>query len=117
MENGRLLLVRYYYPEENAWYWNFPGGTLEPGETLEEALKRELMEECSVEVEVGPMVLKEAPPGRDYVRYFFRCWITKGTPAGGNRSCDQRLHRRPMESLVRGHFAAWGHPLRNPAPK
>ena len=84
VENGRLLLVRYYYPEENAWYWNFPGGTLEPGETLEEALRRELMEECSVEVEVGPMVLKEAPPGRDYVRYFFRCYIKKGRPRVGS---------------------------------
>lgn len=80
VEDGRLLLVRYYYPRENAWYWNFPGGTLEPGETLEEAVHREMMEECCVEVSVGPMLLREAVPGRGYIRHFFRCHITKGTP-------------------------------------
>lgn len=80
VNEGRLLLVRYFYPREKAWYWNFPGGTLEAGETLEQACRRELMEECCVGVEVGPMLLREAVPGRDYVRHFFRCWITEGTP-------------------------------------
>ncbi len=80
VENGRLLLVRYYYPREKAWYWNFPGGTVEQGETLEAAVKRELMEECCVEIDVGPLLLSEAPPGRDYVRHFFRCSISKGRP-------------------------------------
>ncbi|MEW8977710.1 MAG: NUDIX domain-containing protein [Symbiobacterium sp.] len=83
VENGRLLLVRYYYPKENAWFWNFPGGTVEPGETLEEALRRELIEECCVEVEVGPMLLREVVPGRNYVRHFFRCRIKSGRPRVG----------------------------------
>jgi 8-oxo-dGTP diphosphatase len=80
VEDGRLLLVRYYYPRERAWYWNFPGGTVEPGETLEETVRRELMEECCVQVEVGPLLLREATPGRKYVRHFFRCRIVAGTP-------------------------------------
>lgn len=80
-EQERLLLVRYYYPRERAWYWNFPGGTVEPGETLEEAVRRELMEECCVGIDVGPMVLREAMPGRDYIRHFFRCSITDGVPS------------------------------------
>ena len=71
VQEGKLLLVRYYYPRENAWYWNFPGGTLEQGETLEEAVHRELMEECCVEVEVGPMLLREAVPGRGFIRHFY----------------------------------------------
>ncbi len=80
VEQGRLLLVRYYYPKERAWYWNFPGGTVEPGESLETAVRRELMEECCVDIAVGPLLMSETPPGRDYVRNFFRCSIRNGRP-------------------------------------
>lgn len=36
-----------------AGYWEFPGGKVEPGETLEEAIAREIREELAVEIEVG----------------------------------------------------------------
>ena len=38
--------------------WEFPGGKVEPHETLQEALKREIKEELVVEIEVDDFVAK-----------------------------------------------------------
>jgi len=53
---GRLLLARRAPGQNQAGFWEFPGGKVEPGETAAQALVRELAEELGVRAEVGPRV-------------------------------------------------------------
>lgn len=51
----RVLLTRRRY-EPLAGQWSLPGGAVEVGETLQEGLARELLEETGLLVDVGPVV-------------------------------------------------------------
>jgi 8-oxo-dGTP diphosphatase len=48
--NGDVLLGQRPAGKPYAGYWEFPGGTVDPGETILDALKREFMEELGIEV-------------------------------------------------------------------
>ena len=54
MGEGHVLLIRRGSPPLEG-QWSIPGGALECGETLIEGVRRELLEETSVEVRVGEM--------------------------------------------------------------
>ncbi|MDO4790891.1 MAG: NUDIX domain-containing protein [Buchananella hordeovulneris] len=53
----RILAAQRSYPAHLAGQWELPGGKVEPGEEPEQALRRELLEELGVTVELGSEVL------------------------------------------------------------
>jgi 8-oxo-dGTP diphosphatase len=56
IQDGRVLIVRRSPGETLAGMWEFPGGKVEIGETLEACLARELHEELGLNVSVGPVL-------------------------------------------------------------
>lgn len=62
--DGQVLLVQRGR-EPAKGLWGLPGGMLELGETVAEGVRREVWEECGVEIEVGPLVGVFEPMQRD----------------------------------------------------
>jgi 8-oxo-dGTP diphosphatase len=55
-KEGCILIGKRKHGKHFAGNWEFPGGTLEKGETPEQCLQRELREELAVEIEVGDLI-------------------------------------------------------------
>jgi 8-oxo-dGTP diphosphatase len=54
--DGLVLIARRKPGKHMGGKWEFPGGKIEPGETPEQSLERELEEELALRVEVGPFL-------------------------------------------------------------
>ncbi|UKA64163.1 (deoxy)nucleoside triphosphate pyrophosphohydrolase [Arthrobacter sp. FW306-04-A] len=64
LENpSRLLVARRSAPPQFAGMWEFPGGKLEAGESFEDALHRELIEELGITVRLGAEVAADDDAG------------------------------------------------------
>jgi 8-oxo-dGTP diphosphatase len=88
--DGLVLIRRKNEPFQGAWA--LPGGFVDLGETVEAACAREMREETSLEVEVGPLLGVYSDPGRDprghTVSAVFIC-----TPRGGELlAADDAAH-------------------------
>ncbi len=56
----RILITRRPDRDGRAGQWEFPGGKIEPGESEQDALRREIAEELGCGLEVGALLLRHA---------------------------------------------------------
>lgn len=79
--DGKLLITRRREGTHLSGLWEFPGGKPEPGEALEDALRREIREELDVAVSVGERIetVDWQYPAKRVCLVFFRCGL-EGEP-------------------------------------
>ena len=75
----RFLITRRLADTHLSGYWEFPGGKREAGESDEECLRREMLEELGVRTTVGDeiVVTEHAYPERTVRLHFRRCEIDR----------------------------------------
>jgi ADP-ribose pyrophosphatase YjhB (NUDIX family) len=82
VDEGRLLLVRRGHPP-GVGRWSVPGGRVEHGETICEAVVREVAEETALRCECGPLVgwVERIGEGYHFVILDFRATVLSGSVA------------------------------------
>jgi mutator protein MutT len=87
--DSKVLIARRRAGDVLGGYWEFPGGKCEPGETLEQCLRRELLEELAIHVQ--PVIcfspIRHEYPDRCICLHPFLCTHESGEPKA--LACDE----------------------------
>lgn len=108
VKDEALLLVEHAGLWEAGTFWTPPGGEVAFGESLDEALVREVKEETGVDVAVGPLryVLDFVRPPLHAVSLYFECHARDGTALtlGTDPELEMQMLRSvrwmPLEALA-----------------
>ena len=88
-DKGEILLINS--PRRG---WEYPGGMVEPGETFQDALIREIKEEAGVDVEIIGFIGLCKNIEKDVVNIDFSCRYIKGELATSNESSEVKWVER-----------------------
>ena len=88
-DNGEILLIKS--PRRG---WEYPGGMVEPGETFQEALIREIKEETGVDAEIIGFIGLCKNVEKDVVNIDFVCKYIGGELTTSNESSDVKWVQR-----------------------
>jgi 8-oxo-dGTP diphosphatase len=114
--DGRLLLIKRGH-EPGAGLWSLPGGRIEPGETHQQAVAREILEETGLRVECRRLLGTAELPGPDGAVIHvsdYLAEVTDGELAAGDDAADARwvgaaeLDGLPLTKDLAGYLTAWG---------
>lgn len=81
-EQGKILIDRRKATGEMGGLWEFPGGKIEAGETIEACIKREVKEELDIEIKVGDRLttITHAYKTFNVTLYVHNCQYLSGKP-------------------------------------
>ncbi len=79
-----VLLIRYRDPQSERTFWMVPGGCLEPNESEEECVQREMREEVNLLVRVERLLVDDDEKVSIYDRHkTYLCYVESGVPSPG----------------------------------
>lgn len=83
-EGDRAILIKRV--KDGQEYWVFPGGLVEEGENVKDALIRECKEELGIKIKVGELLAKQIFDKYEekYLEYFYVCEKTGGKLGTGD---------------------------------
>jgi 8-oxo-dGTP diphosphatase len=103
--NGKLLVCQRRRGGTFALLWEFPGGKKKAGETLEQALARELHEELGVTAQIGREVYRtrhQYAEMSDAIELIF--FVVQANPAEMRNRVFENIEWRAPESLAELNF-------------
>ena len=104
--DGRVLMQRRRHDAQHGGLWEFPGGKVEPAETLQSALVREIAEELGVVVQQAGLVpltfaaAESASDGRQIVILLYTCREWAGEPVCVDAEELGWFHPRELPGLA-----------------